>query len=190
MLLHWLTAQGEDVIQTSEKISGDWLENTPHPDFLISHGYRHILKQDVLAHFAKGRAINLHISYLPWNRGADPNLWSFIEDTPKGVTIHCIDAGIDTGDILLQKKVHLGKEHTLASSYARLQGAIVELFTENWPALKAGSISPKPQTDGGSLHRLSDKAPYVSLLAAKEWSTPVTEVMTSQEKIDSRNEES
>ena len=43
------------------------------------------------------------MSYLPWNRGADPNFWSILEDTPKGVTIHIMDESIDTGDILYQK---------------------------------------------------------------------------------------
>ncbi|MCL0081308.1 hypothetical protein M1N64_03665 [Peptococcaceae bacterium] len=46
----------------------------------------------------QGRAINLHISFLPWNRGADPNFWSFIENAPVGVSIHYLDEGIDTGD--------------------------------------------------------------------------------------------
>ena len=50
------------------------------------------------------RAINLHISYLPWNRGADPNLWSAV-GMPKGVTIHYINDGFDTGDILFQKAI-------------------------------------------------------------------------------------
>ncbi len=49
--------------------------------------------------------INLHISFLPWNRGAHPNFWSFYDDTPKGVTIHLIDEGIDTGAIIYQKEI-------------------------------------------------------------------------------------
>lgn len=46
--------------------------------------------------------MNLHISYLPWNKGADPNFWSCIDGTPAGVTLHHIDAGVDTGDIIAQ----------------------------------------------------------------------------------------
>ena len=53
--------------------------------------------------------------------GQDPNLWSFIEDTPKGVTIHEIDEGIDTGDIIFQKEIVLNSNETLASSYEKLQ---------------------------------------------------------------------
>ena len=47
--------------------------------------------------------INLHISYLPYNRGSYPNYWSFKENTPNGVSIHHIDDGIDTGPVLVQK---------------------------------------------------------------------------------------
>ena len=68
-------------------------------DFLISYGYKFILKNDILSLFKKA-AINLHISYLPYNRGSDPNFWSFMENSPKGVSIHYMDAGLDTGDII------------------------------------------------------------------------------------------
>ena len=73
-------------------------------EMIISYGYRHIIKKSIIE-YVKGNIINLHISYLPWNRGADPNLWSFLENSPKGVTIHYIDEGIDTGDIITQKKI-------------------------------------------------------------------------------------
>ena len=45
------------------------------------------------------------MSYLPYNRGAHPNFWSFVNNTVKGVTIHEIDQGIDTGKIILQKSI-------------------------------------------------------------------------------------
>ena len=61
-------------------------------DFIISFGYRHIIKEDIIDKFIN-KIINLHISYLPYNKGADPNLWSYLENTPKGVTIHYIDKG-------------------------------------------------------------------------------------------------
>ena len=50
-------------------------------EFLVSHGYRHILAAPVLSALPHS-AINLHISYLPWNRGAHPALWSVLEETP------------------------------------------------------------------------------------------------------------
>jgi len=71
-------------------------------DFIITFGYGKILKADLLKLVT---AINIHPGYLPYNRGPNPNLWSFMDDTPKGVTIHYVDEGIDTGDIIAQKKV-------------------------------------------------------------------------------------
>ena len=74
--------------------------------FIISFGYRKIIGKDIIDNI-KRPIINLHISYLPYNRGVYPNLNSFINKTPKGVTIHEIDNNIDTGKIIYQKKVDL-----------------------------------------------------------------------------------
>ena len=65
-------------------------------DFIVSYRYRHIISPEVINEIG-GKVINLHISLLPWNRGADPNFWSWLEDTPKGVTIHYVDKGINIG---------------------------------------------------------------------------------------------
>ncbi len=124
-------------------------------DWLISYGYRHILKKEILDLFPD-RAINLHISYLPWNRGADPNLWSFLEDTPKGVTIHYMDEGLDTGDIIYQQEVEMDEDDTLATSYQKLSDAIEGLFIEKWESILSGDCPRIPQGQG-SYHRSSDK---------------------------------
>ena len=100
--------------------------------------------------------INLHISYLPFNKGADPNYWSWVENTPKGVTIHCIDEGIDTGDILVQKEIEFGREETLSSSYGKLKKEIENLFINNFENIVKGYILPKTQPKGGSLHYVKD----------------------------------
>ena len=72
-------------------------------DFIISYGYKYIISESVLNHM-KDAIINLHISFLPFNKGYYPNLWSHIDSTPSGVSIHRIDKGIDTGEVLLRKK--------------------------------------------------------------------------------------
>ena len=78
-------------------------------DWIVSYGYRHIISKNHIDNL-KNPIINLHISYLPFNRGAHPNYWSFKEKTPKGVTIHFMDEGIDTGPILVQKNKYLRKQ--------------------------------------------------------------------------------
>lgn len=168
----WLEAQGEVVVQTEERLSAE-VVSAQGFTFLVSYGYRHILRPDVLALFP-ARSVNLHISYLPWNRGADPNLWSFVEGTPKGVTIHRIDEGVDTGDILVQELVPLDEEaDTLATSYAKLQEAIQRLFQDNWERIRAGDLAPRPQASGGSEHRARDKESLAAVLS-RGWETPVS----------------
>ena len=96
-----------------------YFENRSY-DYLISYNYSHIIKSELLNLFPHS-ALNLHISYLPWNKGADPNIWSFLDDTPKGVSIHYIDKGLDTGDILGQRELFFDNEkETLESTYTLL----------------------------------------------------------------------
>jgi methionyl-tRNA formyltransferase len=144
------------------------------PDLIVSHSYRHILKRDALA-AAPDRFINLHISLLPYNRGADPNLWSFLDATPKGVSIHLIDEGIDTGALLLQREVRFEEDsETLGSSYAKLQRAINDLFIENWSSLRDGRIAPRAQSGAGTFHRASEFAALRhALLGDEGWEVPI-----------------
>ena len=140
-------------------------------DFLISFGYRYIIREEVLTLF-KEKAINLHISYLPWNKGSDPNLWSILENTPKGVTIHRLDRGLDTGEILCQKEISFNDDDTLKSSYEKLQTGLVELFKENWGNIKYKKAISVKQKITGSYHKSSDKNSYLKLLT-NGWDTKI-----------------
>lgn len=154
-LIEFLRSVGEQVDQTSEKITVDQAQKY---DFAVSYGYRHLIRKPIIDLFP-GRIINLHISYLPWNRGADPNLWSVIEGTPKGVTIHHVDCGLDTGDIIVQREVLFDLENdTLASSYQKLQMEILQLFQENWSEIKLGNLQrTKQDREAGTSHKLKDR---------------------------------
>jgi len=176
---------------------GDQVERTDHPlppvsetraryDLLVSYGYRHrILKDWLLA--MPNRIVNLHISYLPWNRGADPNLWSFLEGTPKGVSIHLVDEGLDTGPILAQREVAPEREDTLATSYARLISELETLFRECWPSIRANNMGSLQQPPGGSVHRARDRERVVHLLT-RGWDTPVAELVTNYRRLmETRN---
>ena len=141
-------------------------------DWLISYGYRYLICNEVLNKFDL-QAVNLHISYLPWNRGADPNLWSFLEDTPKGVTIHRLERSLDTGEIIAQKEVVFDYDkETLRSSYEKLTKEIETLFFISWDSLQKGLISSWTQQSGGSFHKSCDKEKYLHLLI-QGWDTPI-----------------
>jgi methionyl-tRNA formyltransferase len=139
-------------LNTEEKISPEKLCDF---DWVVSYGYRHILKKEHIM-LSKNPIINLHISYLPWNKGADPNYWSWVENTPKGVTIHCIDEGIDTGPIFIQKEVNFSDNETLSSSYNKLKKEIEKLFIDNFENIIKNSILPQIQIGKGSIHYIKD----------------------------------
>jgi folate-dependent phosphoribosylglycinamide formyltransferase PurN len=128
------------------------------PDWIISYGYRQLLRQPVLDALP-GRVINLHISLLPWGRGADPNFWSWFEGSPKGVSIHQIDSGMDSGPLLAQRQLCFDPfSETLASSYQRLRTEIEDLFVEAWPDIAAGHIRPRTQRSLSKARRAREKA--------------------------------
>ena len=85
----------------NQELTSDDIENI---DLIISFGYRKIIDKKILLKL-KRPIINLHMSLLPYNRGSHPNFWSFIDGTPKGITIHEISNGIDDGDIIFQKNL-------------------------------------------------------------------------------------
>ena len=163
---------GDTVVSTENPII---LKDITGYDFIVSFGYRYIIKPDILKYFNK-KAINLHISYLPWNRGADPNLWSFLEDTAKGVSIHYINEGIDTGDIIAQRKVPWFLGDTLKTTYNRLMDEILILFREKWPLIRCGQVTASAQTEKGTYHKSDDKKSYEYLLI-NGWDTTVEDVL-------------
>lgn len=151
------------------------------PDWIISYGYRHIIKQDVID-FMEGNIANLHISYLPYNRGSDPNLWSWLVPSPQGVTIHQIDKGLDTGAIYSQYLVTMKPEReTLESSYKKLHQALVILFKSRWEAIKERRIIAKKQKGKGSYHKLTDKESLMEDLP-NGFKTPIIDVIETYKR--------
>lgn len=136
--------------------SQDKIESTHGFDLVISYGYRHLIKKSVI-NDSKAPIINLHISYLPWNRGAHPNFWSFFDCTPSGVSIHLVDEGLDTGPILFQRYVNFSKDKiTFSQTYNQLVDEIETLFKNNIHQILSGSYKALPQRRKGSYHKLSD----------------------------------
>ena len=88
-------------------------------DYIICFGYKYIICKDVI-NYLPNRIFNLHISYLPFNKGYYPNLWSHIEKTPSGVSIHQIDEGIDTGNIVSKTYVNFENEKNISKAYRKL----------------------------------------------------------------------
>lgn len=107
-------------------------------DLIIIFGYKKRIKSNVLRKI-KRPILNLHMSYLPFNRGAYPNFWSFYNDTKKGVTIHEVDENLDTGPIVFQKEIKFNiqknKKLTFKRSYKVLFLALEKLFIKNYKSI-------------------------------------------------------
>jgi methionyl-tRNA formyltransferase len=126
------------------------------PDIGLSVLFGYILKPAFLGMFPMG-VVNLHPAYLPYNQGAYPNIWSIVEGTPAGVTMHYIDPRIDTGDIIARRRVPIEPVDTGETLYRKSEKACVDLFKETWPAICSGAVSRIPQNrDEGTYHRTSD----------------------------------
>ena len=126
------------------------------PDIGLSILFGYIVKKEVLDLLPQG-CINLHPALLPYNRGAYPNVWSIVEQTRAGTTIHYMDEGVDTGDIIAQREVEVEPIDTGESLYRKLETASLELFIETWPRILSGKAPRQAQLkDEGTYHRAAD----------------------------------
>jgi methionyl-tRNA formyltransferase len=126
------------------------------PDIVVSVGFDHLVPGDVLDIPEQG-CVNLHPSYLPYNRGKSPNVWSIVEGTPAGVTLHYMDEEFDTGRTIARREIRTSFADTGKDLHRRLEDAQFDLFTDVWPDLVAGDIDSTPQTEGeGTYHTLED----------------------------------
>lgn len=174
--LHNFLSSKYTVVQTENKITFDDYKDV---DYIISFGYKHIIKKHIIDLF-QANIINLHISYLPYNKGCHPNFWSFKDNTPKGVTIHLIDEGIDTGDILIQKEITFSKEeNTLSKTYDRLIDEMQNLFIDNYKSILSNSLKPTPQKSKGTFHYEKDIQKYKNTLT-ENWNTKTTKIMAKK----------
>lgn len=101
--------------------------------------------------------INFHPSLLPFNRGKHYNFWALVERAPFGVSLHFIDSGVDSGDVVAQRRLSYDWTDTGGTLHRRACDAMFELFRDTYPALRSGDI-PRTAQDlsAGSFHRASE----------------------------------
>ena len=115
------------------------------PDIIVVVYYDQILKRDLIAIPALG-CINLHLALAEEYRGCYPTTWAIINGEKRtGVTLHYIDEGIDSGDIIAQKTVPIKDSDTGLDLYRRCTQAGVELFKKTFPLIVGGKASRTPQ---------------------------------------------
>jgi len=112
---------------------------------MVIVGYGQIIPQSIIDIPPRG-IINVHASLLPKYRGAAPIQWAIANgETRTGVTTMRIDAGLDTGDMLLKWETEIGAEETALELSPRLARAGADLLVETLKGLADGSITPQPQ---------------------------------------------
>ncbi len=117
------------------------------PDCIVVVGYGRIVPRWMLDLPTYGN-INLHASLLPKYRGAAPIQWAIANgEGVTGNTTMCIDEGLDTGDILLQRELAIRAEDTSMTLAPRLAVMGAELLVETLAALAERRIQPRPQDD-------------------------------------------
>lgn len=174
-LIDFLEKHDHEVTHTPDEITVEYVSQF---DFVISFGYRHIIKKDIID-VCGGSLINLHISLLPYNRGSHPNFWAFHDGTPSGVTIHLIDEGLDTGDILLQRECKFDIiTETFSSTYSQLINEIEDLFMSNINCILDKTIQSKKQVGSGTYHKSSD------LPNIKSWDTNIKRYLEMDKRTD------
>jgi methionyl-tRNA formyltransferase len=118
------------------------------PEIMVVVGYGQIIPQSILDIPPRG-IVNVHASLLPRYRGAAPIQWAIANgDTRTGVTTMRIDAGLDTGDILLKAETEIGRLETAPELSARLAPMGAALLIETLAGLERGTITPIPQDPG------------------------------------------
>ncbi|EKM3878808.1 methionyl-tRNA formyltransferase, partial [Campylobacter upsaliensis] len=100
------------------------------PDLLVSMSFDQIFKERILNAF-EGKIINCHASKLPFYRGRNNLNWVLINDEKEfGVSVHFVDSGVDTGDIILQKSFSISDEDDYSTLLKRAYKACATLLYE------------------------------------------------------------
>jgi methionyl-tRNA formyltransferase len=142
------------------------------PDAIVIIAYGQIIPARLLG-IPKLGWINLHASLLPKYRGAAPINWAIVKgETTTGLSTMRIDAGMDTGDILLQEEVAIGATETAPELAGRMSQAGAPLIVQTLRGLQSGAVTAQPQ--------VHERASYAPLLKKGDgqidWQQPAQEI--------------
>jgi methionyl-tRNA formyltransferase len=142
------------------------------PEVIVVAAFGQILSQEILD-LPPGGCLNVHASLLPRWRGAAPVAAAILAgDKVTGVTIMKLDAGLDSGPIVAQRKEAIRPGDTRATLSERLSRLGAELLVETLPAYLSGDLQPEPQS--------GEEATFADRLRKRDgqldWSSPATEL--------------
>lgn len=165
---------GIPVFQPARIRDGEALQKLKElsPDIIIVVAYGKILPGEIL-NLPKYGCINVHASILPELRGAAPIQWSIINGfKTTGVTVMKMDEGMDTGDILSQRCIEIGRDTNAGELFDKLSAVGAELLVETLPGYISGEITPVKQ-DGS----VASAAPMLSKeMSVIDWKKPAEQI--------------
>ncbi len=126
------------------------------PDIGVSCGFAGILTERMLS-IPRWGWVNIHRSYLPYNRGLDPMQWAVVDHTPAGVTIHVMTEQIDAGAIIAQSEMPIYPTDDGDALQERSDRLVLDLFKATWPRLRVGDVDGTPQDESlATYHSLGE----------------------------------
>ncbi|SFT47424.1 methionyl-tRNA formyltransferase [Selenomonas sp. GACV-9] len=169
----WATEHDLPVYQPEKIKTEEFTERLEKlkPDLMVVVAFGQILSQRILDIPSYG-CINVHASLLPRYRGAAPMQWCVINGEEKtGVTTMFMDAGLDTGDMLLKAELPIGPDMTLEAVHDGLMAMGAKVLMETLAQLSDGSLTRTPQTGE------SNYAPMLTKETGHiDWSKPAQQV--------------
>ena len=128
-----------------------------NPDLICVVAYGKILPQEILD-IPKYGCVNVHGSLLPQYRGAAPIQWAILNgDKKTGITTMFMNAGMDTGDMILKKEVQIGENETTGELWDRLKVIGAQLLVETVKKIEDGTVTRIPQPEEGTMAPMLSK---------------------------------
>jgi|WetSurMetagenome_2_1015567.scaffolds.fasta_scaffold255956_2 methionyl-tRNA formyltransferase len=126
------------------------------PEIIISIASPQIFKRDVI-HSAK-HTLNIHAALLPNNRGMMPSFWAMVKgETETGITVHKVDENIDTGDIILQKRIEIKPSDTLHTLQTKVANYGADALIDSVRIIQEGNIVTSSPCGEGSYYSFPTK---------------------------------
>jgi len=124
-------------------------------DYILSILFPYIYRNPIFDYIKIG-ILNLHPSYLPYNRGWHACSWCILEGTKIGATLHWVDEGIDTGKICIQKELIVEPHYTANDIYQKIKDIEIDIFKDALPKIMNNTLNSKQQSNDFTEHFKKD----------------------------------
>jgi methionyl-tRNA formyltransferase len=125
------------------------------PDYVACFYFDYVLDERFLS-LPKLDTINVHPGYLPYNKGFFYYVWSVLDGTPAGVSVHRMNSAADAGDLYAQALIEVTPEDTGDTLYRKHEDAAIALFRATWPSITLGTYRSHAQRHPGTRHKLGE----------------------------------